>query len=45
MALPDRFIEQASPAAQIAEAGLDAKAIVRTALGVLASVAVEAVSR
>jgi 1-deoxy-D-xylulose-5-phosphate synthase len=36
MVLPDRFIDHASPAAQLAEAGLDAKAIVRTALTALA---------
>ena len=31
--LPDRFIDHASPAAQIVEAGLDAKSIVRVVLG------------
>ncbi len=35
MVLPDRFIDHASPAAQLAEAGLDAKAIVATVLGAL----------
>ena len=33
--LPDRFIDHMSPAAQIVEAGLDSKSIVRTALGAL----------
>ncbi|HTZ72214.1 MAG TPA: 1-deoxy-D-xylulose-5-phosphate synthase [Acetobacteraceae bacterium] len=37
MNLPDRFVDHASPAAQIAEVGLDAKAMVRTALEVLAA--------
>jgi 1-deoxy-D-xylulose-5-phosphate synthase len=32
MTLPDRFIDHASPAAQLAEASLDAKAILATAL-------------
>jgi 1-deoxy-D-xylulose-5-phosphate synthase len=32
MTLPDRFIDHDAPAAQIVQAGLDAKAIVRTAL-------------
>jgi len=45
MALPDRFIEQASPAAQIIDAALDAKAIVRVAIGALGSEVVEAVRR
>jgi 1-deoxy-D-xylulose-5-phosphate synthase len=45
MALPDRFIEQASPAAQVIDAGLDAKAIVRAALGALGNEVVEAVRR
>jgi 1-deoxy-D-xylulose-5-phosphate synthase len=36
MTLPDRFIDHAAPAVQIAEVGLDAKAIVRTALEALA---------
>jgi 1-deoxy-D-xylulose-5-phosphate synthase len=45
MTLPDRFIDHASPAAQLAEAGLDAKAIVRTALGALAAEIREAVRR
>jgi 1-deoxy-D-xylulose-5-phosphate synthase len=35
MTLPDRFIDHAAPAVQLAEAGLDARAIVRTALGAL----------
>ena len=35
MVLPDRFIDHASPASQLAEAGLDAKAIVATVLGAL----------
>jgi 1-deoxy-D-xylulose-5-phosphate synthase len=35
LTLPDRFIDHMSPAAQIAEAGLDAKTIVRTVLGAL----------
>ena len=35
MVLPDRFIDHASPAAQLAEAGLDARAIVATVLGAL----------
>ncbi len=35
MVLPDRFIDHASPAAQLAEAGLDARAIVTTVLGAL----------
>jgi 1-deoxy-D-xylulose-5-phosphate synthase len=33
MVLPDRFIDHATPALQIIEAGLDAKAIVQTVLG------------
>jgi 1-deoxy-D-xylulose-5-phosphate synthase len=36
MTLPDRFVDHASPAAQIAEVGLDAKAMVRTVLEALA---------
>jgi len=36
MTLPDRFVDHASPAAQIAEVGLDAKAMVRTVLETLA---------
>jgi 1-deoxy-D-xylulose-5-phosphate synthase len=35
LTLPDRFIDHAAPAVQMAEAGLDAKSIVRTALGAL----------
>jgi len=35
MVLPDRFIDHAAPAVQLAEAGLDAKAIVRAALTAL----------
>ena len=35
MVLPDRFIDHMSPAAQIVEAGLDAKSIVQTVLGAL----------
>jgi 1-deoxy-D-xylulose-5-phosphate synthase len=35
MVLPDRFIDHASPAAQMVEAGLDAKSIVRTVLSAL----------
>ncbi len=44
MILPDRFIDHASPAAQIVEAGLDAKAIVRTVLGALGRDVREAVN-
>jgi 1-deoxy-D-xylulose-5-phosphate synthase len=33
--LPDRFIDHMSPAAQIIEAGLDAKSIVKTVMGAL----------
>jgi 1-deoxy-D-xylulose-5-phosphate synthase len=44
MVLPDRFIDHASPAAQIVEAGLDAKAIVRTVLGALGRDVREAVN-
>jgi 1-deoxy-D-xylulose-5-phosphate synthase len=42
MTLPDRFIDHAAPAVQLADAGLDARAIVKTALAALsvASVAV-----
>jgi 1-deoxy-D-xylulose-5-phosphate synthase len=42
--LPDRFIDHMSPAAQIVEAGLDAKAIVRTVLGALGRDVREAVN-
>jgi 1-deoxy-D-xylulose-5-phosphate synthase len=35
MTLPDRFIDHAAPGVQLAEAGLDARAIVRTALHAL----------
>ena len=42
--LPDRFIDHASPAAQIVEAGLDAKSIVRTVLGALGRDVREAVN-
>ena len=42
--LPDRFIDHASPAAQIVEAGLDAKAIVRTVLGAMGRDVREAVN-
>ncbi len=42
--LPDRFIDHMSPAAQIVEAGLDAKSIVRTVLGALGRDAKEAVN-
>ena len=35
MILPDRFIDHASPARQYAQAGLDAPAIVATALAAL----------
>jgi 1-deoxy-D-xylulose-5-phosphate synthase len=38
MTLPDRFVDHASPAVQIAEVGLDAKAMVRTVLDALAAV-------
>jgi len=44
MVLPDRFIDHMSPAAQIAEAGLDAKSIVRTVLGALGRDVREAVN-
>ncbi len=44
MVLPDRFIDHASPAAQLAEAGLDAKAIVATVLGALGRDVREAVN-
>jgi 1-deoxy-D-xylulose-5-phosphate synthase len=44
MVLPDRFIDHMSPAAQIVEAGLDAKSIVRTVLGALGRDAKEAVN-
>jgi deoxyxylulose-5-phosphate synthase len=36
MTLPDRFVDHASPGAQIVEVGLDAKAMVRTVLETLA---------
>jgi 1-deoxy-D-xylulose-5-phosphate synthase len=36
MTLPDRFIDHAAPAAQIVDAGLDAKSMVRVALAALA---------
>ena len=42
--LPDRFIDHASPAAQIVEAGLDAKSIVRVVLGALGRDVREAVN-
>ncbi len=42
--LPDRFIDHASPAAQIVEAGLDAKSIVRMVLGALGRDVREAVN-
>jgi 1-deoxy-D-xylulose-5-phosphate synthase len=42
--LPDRFIDHMSPAAQIVEAGLDAKSIVRTVLGALGKDIREAVN-
>jgi 1-deoxy-D-xylulose-5-phosphate synthase len=35
LTLPDRFIDHMSPAAQIVEAALDAKAIVKTVLGAM----------
>ena len=44
MVLPDRFIDHASPAAQIVEAGLDAKAIVAIVLGALGRDSREAVN-
>jgi 1-deoxy-D-xylulose-5-phosphate synthase len=44
MTLPDRFIDHASPAAQLADAALDAKAITRTALAALAHEEREVVS-
>jgi len=44
MVLPDRFIDHASPAAQIVDAGLDSKAIVRTVLGALGRDVREAVN-
>jgi 1-deoxy-D-xylulose-5-phosphate synthase len=37
MSLPDRFIDHAAPAVQLADAGLDAKSIVRMALGALSA--------
>jgi 1-deoxy-D-xylulose-5-phosphate synthase len=37
LTLPDRFIEQASPAAMYADAGLDAAHIVRAGVAVLGS--------
>ena len=42
--LPDRFIDHASPAAQIVEAGLDAKSILRVVLGALGRDVREAVN-
>ena len=42
--LPDRFIDHMSPAAQIVDAGLDAKSIVRTVLGALGRDVREAVN-
>ncbi len=42
--LPDRFIDHMSPAAQIVEAGLDAKSIVRAVLGALGKDVREAVN-
>ena len=42
--LPDRFIDHMSPAAQIIDAGLDAKSIVRTVLGALGRDVREAVN-
>jgi 1-deoxy-D-xylulose-5-phosphate synthase len=42
--LPDRFIDHMSPAAQIVEAGLDAKSIVKTVLGALGRDVREAVN-
>jgi 1-deoxy-D-xylulose-5-phosphate synthase len=42
--LPDRFIDHMSPAAQIVEAGLDAKSIVQTVLGALGRDVREAVN-
>jgi len=42
--LPDRFIDHASPAAQIVDAGLDAKSIVRTVLDALGRDVREAVN-
>ena len=44
MVLPDRFIDHMSPAAQIVEAGLDSKAIVRTVLSALGREVREAVN-
>jgi 1-deoxy-D-xylulose-5-phosphate synthase len=44
MVLPDRFIEHMSPAAQIVDAGLDAKSIVKTILGALGRDVREAVN-
>jgi 1-deoxy-D-xylulose-5-phosphate synthase len=35
MILPDRFIDHASPAGQMVDAGLDARSIVQTVLGAL----------
>jgi len=42
--LPDRFIDHMNPAAQIVEAGLDAKSIVRAVLGALGKDVREAVN-
>ncbi len=44
MVLPDRFIDHMNPAAQIVDAGLDSKSIVRTVLGALGRDAREAVN-
>jgi 1-deoxy-D-xylulose-5-phosphate synthase len=44
MVLPDRFVEHMSPAAQIVDAGLDAKSIVKTVLGALGRDVREAVN-
>jgi 1-deoxy-D-xylulose-5-phosphate synthase len=44
MVLPDRFIDHMNPAAQIVEAGLDAKSIVKTVLGALGRDVREAVN-
>jgi 1-deoxy-D-xylulose-5-phosphate synthase len=44
MVLPDRFIDHMSPSAQIIEAGLDTRAIVRTVLDALGHDAKEAVN-
>jgi 1-deoxy-D-xylulose-5-phosphate synthase len=44
MVLPDRFVDHMSPAAQIVDAGLDAKSIVKTVLGALGRDVREAVN-